>query len=149
IDDCLENCRTRRNHQPGELISFSHPDVPRSMEGDSARLRQMIMSLLNNANANSEEGGILLAAAADEQADGSQSLRLVGQEPGPPLRAEPRASPLEAAAPTGLLVDMRERQGQLSLYISQQLVRLMGAQTGIKESSEQGNSIWITLPAEL
>src|SRR5690606_4213733 len=33
--------------------------------------------------------------------------------------------------------------------ISQQLVRMMGGQIGIKESSEQGNSIWITLPAEL
>lgn len=149
IDDCLENCRTRLNHQPVELISFIHPDVPRSMEGDSARLRQIIMSLLNNANANTEEGEILLVVAAEEQADGSQTLRLVVQDTGHPMGAEARSSLLEAAAPTGLLVDMMERQGQLSLYISQQLVRMMGGQIGIKESSEQGNSIWITLPAEL
>src|SRR5690606_11827885 len=116
---------------------------------DSARLRQIIMSLLNNANANTEEGEILLVVAAEEQADGSQTLRLVVQDTGHPMGAEARSSLLEAAAPTGLLVDMMERQGQLSLYRSQQLVRLLGGQTGIKESTEPGNSSCITLQPEL
>src|SRR5690606_7306594 len=128
---------------------FIHPDVPRSMQGDSARLRQLLMSLLNNANANTEEGEARLVVAAEEQADGSQTLRRAVQDTGHPMRAEASRSLLEAAAPTGLQVGMMERQGQLSLYVSQQLVRMMGAQIGIKESSEQGNSIWITLPAEL
>src|SRR5690606_30303053 len=125
------------------------PEVPRSMEGDPARLRQIIMSLLNNANANTEEGEILLVVAAEEQADGSQTLRLVVQDTGHAMEPEVRASLLETSTPTGLLVDLMERQGQLSLYISQQLVRMMGGQIGIKESSERGNSIWVALPAVL
>src|SRR5690606_41461840 len=104
IDDCLENCRTRLNHQPVELISFIHPDVPRSMEGDSARLRQIIMSLLNSANANTEEGEILLVVAAEEQADGSQALRLVVQDTGHPMGDEARSSLHQPASPTALLV---------------------------------------------
>src|SRR5690606_34118816 len=94
IDDCLENCRTRLNH----------PDGTRSLEGEPSRRRQIIMSLLNIANANTEEGDILLVVATEEQADGSQSLRLVVQDTGHPLCAEARGSLLEAAGPTGLLV---------------------------------------------
>lgn len=148
IDDCLSNCRNRLNHQPIELISFIHPDVPRMMEGDPARLRQIIMSLLNNANINTDEGEILLVAALEKQADGPQLLRLAIQDSGHPMSEESRSSLLEIAPPTGHLVDMLERQGRLSLYISQQLVRMMRGQIGIKESTEQGNSVWMMMPAD-
>lgn len=148
IDDCLTNCRNRLNHRPIELISFIQPDVPKMMEGDPARLRQIIMSLLNNANVNTDEGEILLVAAMEKQADGPQLLRLAIQDTGHPMSEESRNSLLEAAAPAGHLVDMLERQGQLSLYISQQLVRRMRGQVGIKESSEQGNTLWVMLPAD-
>ena len=148
IDDCLENCRNRLNHQPIELISFIHPDVPRMMEGDPTRLRQIIMSLLNNANTNTEEGEILLVAALEKQAEGAPLLRFAIQDTGHAMSEESRDSLLEAAAPSGQLVDMLERQGQLSLYISQQLVRMMRGQIGIKESSAQGNTVWVILPAD-
>lgn len=147
IDDCLAQCRNRLNHQPIELISFIQPDVPKLMEGDPTRLRQIIMSLLNHANMNTDEGEILLVAALEKQAQGSQLLRFAIQDTGHPISDESRSSLLEPATPTGHLADMLESQGQLSLYISQQLVRMMSGQVGIKESSERGNTVWVTLPA--
>ena len=146
IDDCLENCRNRLSHTPVELISFIHPDVPRMLEGDPARLRQVIMSLLNNASAHTDAGEILLVAALEQQAEGRPLLRFVIQDSGHAMTAESRDSLLEAATPTGLLADMLERQGQLSLYIAQQLIRMMGGQIGIKESSDTGNAVWLVLP---
>jgi len=148
IDDCLANCRNRLNHQPIELISFIQPDVPKMMEGDPTRLRQIIMSLLNNANANTDEGEILLVAALEKHTGGPQLLRFAIQDTGHPMSEESCNSLLEVTAPSGRLVDMLERQGQLSLYISQQLVRMMRGQIGLKESSERGNTVWVVLPAE-
>ena len=146
IDDCLQTCRIRLSHDPVELISFIHPDVPHMMEGDPARLRQIIMSLLNNASTHTAAGEILLATALEPQADGHPLLRFVIQDSGHSMTPEARDSLLETSAPTGLLADMIERQGQLSLYISQQLTRMMGGQIGIKESSEKGNTVWLVLP---
>lgn len=147
IDDCLVHCRNRLNHQPIELINFIQPEVPKLMEGDPTRLRQILMSLLNNANMNTEEGEILLVAALEKQADGPDLLRFAIQDTGHPINEESRESLLEPAAPSGHLADMLERPGQLSLYISQQLVRMMRGQVGIKDSSEQGNTVWVMLPA--
>ena len=147
IDDCLVHCRNRLNHQPIELISFIQPEVPKLMEGDPTRLRQILMSLLNNANINTEEGEILLVAALEKQTEGPDLLRFAIQDTGHPISEEFRESLLEPAALTGHLADMLERQGQLSLYISQQLVRMMHGQVGIKDSSEQGNTVWVMLPA--
>ena len=146
IDDCLQDCRSRLSHNPVELINFIHPDVPRTMEGDPARLRQIIMSLLSNASAHTAAGEILLVTALEQQADGNPLLRFVIQDNGQAMAAESRDSLLEAAAPTGLLADIIERQAQLSLYIIQQLIRMMGGQIGIKESSEKGNAVWLILP---
>lgn len=146
IDDCLENCRNRLSHNPVELISFIHPDVPQMMEGDPARLRQILMSLLKNAGTRTAAGEILLTAAVEQSAEGARSLRFVIQDSGRAMSAESRASLLETAAPSGALADLIERQGQLSLYISQQLIRRMGGEAGIKESSEKGNTVWLALP---
>ena len=148
IDDCLENCRNRLSHQPVELISFIHPDVPQMMEGDPTRLRQILMSLLNNASMNTDEGEILLVTALEKQASGPELLRFAIEDTGHAMSAESRNSLLEAAAHNGLLVDMIERQGQLSLYIAQQLIRMMRGQIGIKESSRQGNTVWVILPGD-
>lgn len=148
IEDCLENCRNRLTHKPVELISFIHPDVPRMMEGDPSRLRQVLTSLLNQACHNTVEGEILLVTAVEQQANAGQLLRFVVQDTGQPISEECRNSLLQPSPPTGLLVDTIEREGQLSLYISQQLVRMMRGQVGIKESSEQGNTVWVLLPAD-
>ena len=148
IDDCLENCRHRLSHQPVELISFIHPDVPQMMEGDPTRLRQIIMSLLNNASLHTTKGEILLVTELEKQAADTELLRFAVQDTGHPISAESRNSLLEDATHTGLLVDMIERQGQLSLYITQQLVRMMRGQIGIKDSSKQGNTVWVILPGD-
>src|SRR5690606_34273279 len=148
IDDCLEGCRHRLTQKPVELISFIHPDVPRMMEGDPARLRQVLTSLLGQACQNTAEGEILLVTALEKQADATPLVRFVVQDTGQPISEECRNSLLDPFVPSGLLVDMLERQGQLSLYVAQQLVRMMRGQVGIKESSEQGNAVWVLLPAD-
>jgi len=147
IEDCLESCRHRLSNQPIELISFVHPDVPRMMEGDPARLRQVIMSLLSNAMLNTDEGEILLVAALESQAPEHSLLRFAVQDTGHGMAADARSSLLEEAVPSELLVDMIERQGQLSLYISQRLIRMMQGQLGIKDSPGEGTTVWVMLPA--
>src|SRR5690606_30387309 len=60
IDDCLDIFRAKAEQQKVELISFTQPQVPRVISGDPARLRQIIMSLLDNAFKQTEEGEVLL-----------------------------------------------------------------------------------------
>lgn len=160
INDCLESHRNRLSSQPIELISFVHPDVPRLMEGDPVRLRQVIISLLNNAMLNTSEGEILLAVALENQVPGVPLLRLAIQDTGHGMNADSRDRLLDQSIPNERLLEMLESQGQLSLYISQQLIHMMGGQLGIKEGAAglsgtavstpegtRGTTVWVTLPA--
>ncbi|SDR82653.1 Signal transduction histidine kinase [Halopseudomonas litoralis] len=165
INDCLESHRNRLGSQPIELISFVHPDVPRLMKGDPVRLRQVIMSLLNNAMLNTDEGEILLAVALENQQPDTPLLRLAIQDTGHGMGAAARDSLLDRSAPNERLLEMLESQGQLSLYISQHLIHMMGGQLGVKDgatgllgtpasgvpmpgTSGSGTTVWVTVPAE-
>ena len=155
INDCLENHRHRLASQPIELIGFIHPDVPQFMEGDPTRLRQVIMSLLNNATLHTDEGEILLAVGLERQGTDRPLLRLAIQDSGHGMSEESRSSLLDSSGPNERLLRMLEGQGQLSLYISQQLIRMMDGQLGIKEGAgslvgtgtTQGTTVWVSLPA--
>src|SRR5690606_5893896 len=160
INDCLESHRNRLSSQPIELISFVHPDVPRLMEGDPVRLRQVIISLLNNAMLSTSEGEILLAVALENQVPGVPLLRLAIQDTGHGMTADSRDRLLDRSIPNERLLEMLESQGQLSLYISQQLIHMMGGQLGIKDGAAgrpgpaaspragatRGTTVWVTLP---
>lgn len=49
IEDCLSIFRAKAEQQNVELISFIQPQVPRVISGDPTRLRQTLLSLLENA----------------------------------------------------------------------------------------------------
>lgn len=147
INDCLNSYHNRLSNQPVELISFIYPEVPRLMEGDPARLRQIITSLLNSALFNTDEGEILLVVALDNQQGAQPALRIAVQDTGRGMAREARSSLLETTEPTARLLDIMESHGQLSLYISGKLVKMMGGQIGVRDSQERGTTVWMTLPA--
>lgn len=149
INDCLNSYRNRLANQPIELISFIHPDVPRLMEGDPARLQQIIMSLLNNALLNTDAGEILLVVILEEQSSKPPLLRITIQDTGHGMSPEARRSLTERTVPAHRLLDIMESQGQLSLYIARELLHMMEGQLGIRNSQERGTSVWLTLPARL
>src|SRR5690606_30380007 len=68
IDDCLDIFRAKAEQKKVELISFTQPQVPRVISGDPTRLRQILMSLLENAFRQTDEGEILLVVALDNEA---------------------------------------------------------------------------------
>lgn len=147
INECVNSYHNRLSNRPIELISFVYPEVPRLMEGDPARLRQIIMSLLNSALFNTDEGEILLVVALDTQQDTQPALRIAVQDTGHGMSREARSSLLEETAPKTRLLDIMESHGQLSLYISGKLIKLMGGQLGVRDSQERGTTVWVTLPA--
>ncbi|MFN3579620.1 MAG: response regulator, partial [Pseudomonas sp.] len=44
------------------------------------------------------------------------------------------------------LLDQADGSGHLGLVIASQLVQMMGGQVGVKDSTEQGNGVWFSLP---
>ena len=147
IDDCLDIFRAKAEQQKVELINFMQPQVPRVISGDPTRLRQTLLSLLDNAFKQTTEGEILLVAALDTTGS-SPRLRIAVQDSGRPLEPSERDALLNAELHSKDFLAATKLGGRLGLIIARQLVRLMGGEFGIQSGGNQGSTLWLSLPLE-
>ncbi|MBP8185815.1 MAG: hybrid sensor histidine kinase/response regulator, partial [Pseudomonas sp.] len=147
IDDCLAIFRSKAEQQKVELISFIQPQVPRVISGDPTRLRQALLSLLDNAFKLTTEGEILLVAALERSGETTR-LRIAIQDSGEPLQADERDALLNAALQSKDFLANSKLGGRLGLIIARQLIHMMDGQFGVQTGQQRGNTLWLTLPLD-
>ncbi|MHC8316384.1 hybrid sensor histidine kinase/response regulator [Pseudomonas sp. LB3P31] len=147
IEDCLSIFRAKAEQQNVELISFIQPQVPRVISGDPTRLRQTLLSLLENALKKTDEGEILIVVALDERS-AKPRLRIAVQDSGEPMDAEERDALMHAELHSKHFLSANRLGGNLGLVIARQLIRLMQGEFGIKSGNSQGSTLWLTLPLD-
>ncbi|NQD92662.1 response regulator, partial [Pseudomonas sp. CrR25] len=147
IEDCLDIFRAKAEQQKVELISFMQPQVPRVISGDPTRLRQTLLSLLDNAFKQTDEGEILLVVALDTGGD-QPRLRIAVQDSGRPLQTSERDALLHAELHSRDFLAATKLGGRLGLIIARQLVRLMDGEFGIQSGGSQGSTLWLSLPLD-
>ena len=147
IEDCLSIFRAKAEQQNVELISFTQPQVPRVISGDPTRLRQTLLSLLENALRKTDQGEILLVVAMDQRSGGPR-LRIAVQDSGEPMPAPEREALLHTELHSKNLLGGNRLGGHLGLVIARQLTMLMKGEFGIKSGGSQGNTFWLTLPLD-
>jgi CheY-like chemotaxis protein len=147
IEDCLNIFRAKAEQQNVELISFIQPQVPRVISGDPTRLRQTLLSLLENALKKTDEGEILLVVALDSRS-GKPRLRIAVQDSGEPLAAKERDALLHAELHSKNFLATNKLGGNLGLVIARQLIMLMHGEFGIQSGTNQGSTLWLTLPLD-
>ncbi|RON44041.1 hybrid sensor histidine kinase/response regulator [Pseudomonas frederiksbergensis] len=147
IEDCLSIFRAKAEQQNVELISFIQPQVPRVISGDPTRLRQTLLSLLENALKKTDEGEILIVVALDERS-AKPRLRIAVQDSGIPMEAEERDALMHAELHSKHFLSATRLGGNLGLVIARQLIRLMQGEFGIKSGANQGSTLWLTLPLD-
>ncbi len=147
IEDCLSIFRAKAEQQSVELISFVQPQVPRVISGDPTRLRQTLLSLLENALKKTDEGEILLVVALDSRG-GKPRLRIAVQDSGTPLTPKERDALLHAELHSKNFLAASKVGGHLGLVIARQLILLMNGEFGIQSGSNQGSTLWLSLPLD-
>lgn len=148
IDDCLTIFRSKAEQQKVELISFIQPQVPRVISGDPTRVRQAVLSLLENAFKLTAEGEVLLVAAL-EGSGADTRLRIAIQDSGQPLKAEERDALLNTTLQSKDFLANSKLGGSLGLIIARQLIHMMDGQFGVQSGQQRGNTLWLTLPLDI
>ena len=143
VEDCLGMFRARAEQQKVELIGFVQPQLPRVIAGDPTRLRQALVSLLDNAFRQTLDGEILMTVSLD-----GQRLRFSVQDSGTPLPEEERQTLLNAALHSPDLLSSSRGSSRLGLIIARQLTLLMGGQFGVQAGDRNGNTLWLSLPLD-
>ncbi len=128
---------------PVELVLDWSEDAPRSLVGDPARIRQVLMNLVGNAVKFTPAGSIVVRASQPTP----ELLRIGVTDTG--IGIDPAILPLLFGKFMQADTSTTRRFGGtgLGLAISRQLAEAMGGEVGVESAPHVGSTFWLTLPA--
>jgi signal transduction histidine kinase/DNA-binding response OmpR family regulator/HPt (histidine-containing phosphotransfer) domain-containing protein len=131
------------------LIVEPSAGLPRMVMGDSLRMRQILINLLNNSIKFTERGHVRLSAFCTEQGAGRFRLRCEIEDTG--IGIEPSACARLFTPFTQADASTTRRFGGtgLGLSIARRFVELMGGEIGVSSVVGKGSTFWIEVPLRI
>ncbi|MCD6430961.1 MAG: response regulator [Deltaproteobacteria bacterium] len=119
--------------------------IPEQLQGDPARLRQILINLANNAIKFTDKGGIIIHVSLEQEDHEQVKLLFQVTDTGIGIPKN-RIKRLFQSFSQVDSSTTREFGGTgLGLAISKQLAELMGGEIGIKSQLGQGSTFWFTV----
>jgi signal transduction histidine kinase/ActR/RegA family two-component response regulator len=122
-----------------ELTSEIHPGTPQTIVGDGARLRQILLNLLNNAVKFSDRGRVTVTVDAEpREADGAVEVHIAVRDTGVGIPADRIDRLFQPFSQADVSVARRYGGTGLGLAISQRLAEAMGGRIWAESSGVPG-----------
>jgi PAS domain S-box-containing protein len=132
-------------HDKGLELSFDvDPDVPDSVTGDAARLRQVVTNLLANAIKFTERGEVAVGLRCKSRDAETASIEITVRDTGIGISAA-AAERLFGSFEQVHAPDGRFGGSGLGLAVSKQIVERMGGDIGVKSTSGVGSTFRVHL----
>ena len=133
-----------------ELVGYVDPGLPQSVNGDLARLRQVVSNLTANAIKFTSAGAVTveLALAPEAPRDGRLHLHGVVRDTGVGIPVERQQAIFRAFQPADGSSTRRIGGTGLGLTISQRLVEMMGGRLWVESALGQGSAFHFTLAVD-
>ena len=147
LDDCLDIFRNQAGQRGVELISLIKPEVPQLLRSDPARIRQILLSLLEHAFKHTRSGEVFLLSELQTNPQGSR-LCLTVHDSGPALGHAELKELLGAELHGEDFLTSGKLSGHLALVITRHLIRLMGGEFRLESRPGKGNIAWLAVPVE-
>jgi signal transduction histidine kinase/CheY-like chemotaxis protein len=144
VDEVLDMMSHPAGVKGLELAAVVASDVPLSLNGDPARLRQVLVNLLGNAVKYTEEGHVFLRVSCRRPRAGRPLVRFDVCDTGCGVSRSEKSCIFDAfvrADPPG--GHLRSGVG-LGLYIARMLVEQMGGEIGLDGATGLGSTFWFT-----
>jgi PAS domain S-box-containing protein len=132
-----------------ELRVQTAPDLPRMVQGDASRLRQILTNLLGNSIKFTASGHVELKVLCTERGSDRIRLRCTVEDTG--IGIEPEALSRLFTPFTQADASTTRRFGGtgLGLSIARRFVELMGGEIGVTSTVGEGTSFWIETPLRI
>jgi len=124
-------------------------DLPRQLQGDVVRLRQILSNLVSNALKFTAKGEVLLAVRAEADVGERLWLHAVVVDSGCGIAPEAQARLFLPFSQEDASTTRRFGGTGLGLSIVRRLVTLMGGEVGFSSTPGQGSEFWVRLPLAL
>jgi signal transduction histidine kinase/DNA-binding response OmpR family regulator len=147
VEGVAEMLAHKANDHGIELICDIAQDVPRSIVGDSTKLRQIVINLVNNAIKFTSEGEVVIRVSCLSQTDDSHELKIAVSDTGIGIPVEQRNRLFKSFSQIDASTTRKYGGTGLGLAISKGFVELMDGEIGISPDREVGSEFWFTFKA--
>ena len=144
VEDVIELVAERAQRKGLELLCSIPHTIPAALEGDSGRLRQILINLLGNAIKFTGQGEVGLSVSMLEDHPSSVVLRVDITDTGIGIPPEAQRQIFEPFSQADNSSTRKYGGTGLGLSIAKQLVELMQGEIGVQSTEGQGTTFWFT-----
>jgi PAS domain S-box-containing protein len=145
VRDVAEMMQIRAQEKGLRLLLDQSSEFPRYIKSDEARIRQILINLINNAVKFTEQGGVTVRLGVKNNA--RHQLLIEVEDSGPGIAPEDQTRLFE---PFVQLTEAASQHGTgLGLTITRQFVRLLGGSIQVESTLGKGSLFRVELPVKL
>ncbi len=146
VRDVASVIMTRIGDKKLEFIVNVAPDIPKQLMGDSIRIRQIIINLVNNAVKFTREGYVYLSIGYERKSEREIMLKVSVQDSGIGIKKEDMGKLFQSFQQLDSKRNRNVEGTGLGLAISKQLVSLMNGTIGVESEYEKGSHFFFEIP---
>lgn len=135
----------RIGSKPVHLIYEIEDDIPQYLIGDSLRLRQILINLMNNSVKFTEVGFIRLGIKCVDVDNGKRLLRFSVRDSGQGIKEEDLAKLGDAFTQVDIKKNHSKEGTGLGLSISRDFIKMMGGQLCVESTYGKGSEFYFTI----
>ncbi|MCR5477862.1 MAG: response regulator [Lachnospiraceae bacterium] len=147
--DLADVLMMRIGEKPLELFVIAETQIPRRLEGDAMRIRQILINLAGNAIKFSERGVVVITVSTEQTGEDEILLTCHVRDTGMGIREED----LEKIFVSFQQVDSKRNRSVegtgLGLAICRQLSELMGGHLDVRSEYGKGSDFWFSIPQKV
>ncbi|HVK93997.1 MAG TPA: EAL domain-containing protein [Noviherbaspirillum sp.] len=145
LEEVIELLARQAQQRGLEIGYLIDADVPERIEGDSLRLRQVLLNLIGNAVKFTDHGEIAVRISVDTDDGNRVDLRFSVSDTGIGMTPEAVQHIFESFAQADRSTTRQYGGTGLGLAICRQLVALMKGQIGVESKLGKGSMFWFTV----
>ncbi|HKQ62831.1 MAG TPA: response regulator [Candidatus Polarisedimenticolaceae bacterium] len=148
VEEVVSILAERAQEKKLELACLVKPDVPRALQGDPGRVRQILVNLVGNAIKFTKQGEVILRAKLVEESSSTAVIRFEVSDTGIGIAPEALVRLFQPFTQADGSTARKFGGTGLGLAICKQLAELMGGQIGVESEPGRGSTFALTIPFE-
>ena len=146
VTDVIDLMRVRAEAKGLALEAACHGPIPRTIESDPTRLRQILLNLIGNAIKFTERGGVKIGMSLEAGPDGSEPrLRIVVEDSGIGVAPEQGRTLFDPFTQADTSTTRRFGGTGLGLTISRRFARMLGGDITLTSEPGKGSAFAVTV----
>jgi light-regulated signal transduction histidine kinase (bacteriophytochrome)/CheY-like chemotaxis protein len=145
LDDALKTLGLRAQQKGLELACQVLPAVPDGLQGDPARIRQILINLIGNALKFTAEGEVVVHVDIEQELEDEAVLHFAVKDTGIGIAPEKQRTIFEAFTQADNSMTRKYGGTGLGLSISSRLVNMMGGRIWVESEMNRGSTFHFTL----